>query len=266
MNLGKLKANINNYAYLHWNISILSGRFSSDKYKSLLMDLKQIKQQAQNSDLQFPITKLYPCYHDKEDNAGDFLLHYFFQDLYVAQRIFKNNPLKHVDIGSRVDGFVAHVATFREIEVLDIRPLKLNIPNIKFKQMDLMDDKNLHAEYTDSISCLHALEHFGLGRYGDPIHFEGFITGFNNITKMLKPNGVFYFSVPMGPQRIEFHAHRVFSLEFLIELVSKSYSINKYSYVDDSNVLHQDVEITDDLINSNCNCYFGCAIFELSKK
>ena len=36
------------------------------------------------------------------------------------------NLKRHVDIGSRLDGFVAHVASFREIEVLDIRPLKVN--------------------------------------------------------------------------------------------------------------------------------------------
>jgi hypothetical protein len=27
--------------------------------------------------------------------------------------------------------------------------------------------------YCDSLSCLHALEHFGLGRYGDPIDPRG---------------------------------------------------------------------------------------------
>ena len=26
--------------------------------------------------------------------------------------------------------------------------------------------------YCDSLSCLHALEHFGLGRYGDAVDFE----------------------------------------------------------------------------------------------
>jgi len=39
--------------------------------------------------------------------------HYFHQDLLVAGKIFKNNPIKHVDIGSRMDGFIAHVASFR---------------------------------------------------------------------------------------------------------------------------------------------------------
>ena len=37
--------------------------------------------------------------------------------------IYAARPEKHVDVGSRVDGFVAHVASFREIEVFDVRPI-----------------------------------------------------------------------------------------------------------------------------------------------
>jgi len=44
-----------------------------------------------------------------------------------------------VDIGSRVDGFVAHVASFREIEVFDIRPITTKVPGATFIQADLMN-------------------------------------------------------------------------------------------------------------------------------
>ena len=69
--------------------------------------------------------------------------------------------------------------------------------------------------YYDSISSLHAIEHFGLGRYGDPIDYYGFEKAIDNISKLLEISGHFYFSVPIGPQRIEFNAHRVFSIKFL---------------------------------------------------
>ena len=46
-------------------------------------------------------------------------------------------PKNILDIGSRIDGFVAHVSTFREIDVLDIRPLNGKIKNINFKKLDL---------------------------------------------------------------------------------------------------------------------------------
>lgn len=66
------------------------------------------------------------------------------------------------------------------------------------------------VNYCDSISSLHAIEHFGLGRYGDPIDYFGYLKALQNIAKIVKTGGTFYFSVPIGPQRIEFNAHRVF--------------------------------------------------------
>lgn len=179
---------------------------------SYFTDLFRLKKQA-NKD--FPILLNYPVLIDKEDSAGVANGHYFHQDLYVASKIFDNKPLKHVDIGSRIDGFVAHVAVYREIEVLDIRKVKNNVSNIVFRQMDFMNFDDKFINYADSISSLHAIEHFGLGRYGDPIDYNGHIKAIENVYKMLKEGGRFYFSVPIGWQRIEFNAHRVFSLKYI---------------------------------------------------
>jgi len=174
--------------------------------------------------------------------------------------------LHHVDIGSRIDGFAAHLASFRSVEVFDIRPLEVNISNVTFKQLDIMDRTCIKENSIPSVSCLHALEHFGLGRYGDPINFEGFDIGFKNIADLLMPRGKLYFSVPIGPQRIEFHAHRVFSLSFLMEMISPFYTIDMFSYVVDQNNFYPDVQLTNELINNNCHCRYGCGIFELTKK
>lgn len=216
-------------------------------------------------DTAFVIRDNNPCLYDKDDSAGVMDYHYFYQDLLVAQKIFHNNPVKHVDIGSRIDGFVAHVASFRQIELLDIRRMESNIPNVRFTQLDLMDEDNVPENYCDSISSLHALEHFGLGRYGDKIDPNGHLKGFKNITKMLKPGGAFYFSVPLGPQRVEFNAHRVFCLSYLVDLVSGDYDILSFSYIDNG-ILHQDVDLTDSNIRDSFGCNYGCAIFELRKK
>src|SRR6478672_1245176 len=64
-----------------------------------------------------------PNFTDRSEPGGITSGHYFHQDLLVATRVYQRKPKKHVDIGSRIDGFVAHVAVFREIEVFDIRPL-----------------------------------------------------------------------------------------------------------------------------------------------
>ena len=195
--------------------------------------------------------------------------HYFHQDLLIAKKIYKNAPKKHVDIGSRIDGFVAHVAVFREIEVFDIRNMKSNVENIIFKQADLTagGERDFELEnYTDSISSLHAIEHFGLGRYGDPIDVNGYLTAIDNIWKCLKTSGVFYFSVPIGRQRIEFNAHRVFSVSYLLHLFSEKYDLISFSFVNDAGELVLNQPINQTQVNNNFGCTYGCGIFELRKK
>lgn len=227
-------------------------------------DLRKLKQGLKR-DKNFPISRWYPILTNKHQEGGSARGHYFHQDLHVAQKIFINKPEKHVDIASRIDGFVAHVATFRPIEILDIRPVDAQVKNIKFKTVDLMNPTKEFQEYTDSISCLHAIEHFGLGRYNDPIDAYGHIKGLENIYKMLKPEGKFYFSTPIGPQRIEFNAHRVFSISYLLELFSENYKIESFSYVDDEGILFPDADLTDENVKQNFNCRYGCGIFELTK-
>jgi hypothetical protein len=232
---------------------------------SFLIDYKRISSQLiSNND--FKTIKFTPCLADRFESSGSASGHYFHQDLLIASKIYKNNPIKHIDVGSRVDGFVAHVASFRKIFVIDIRPLKVNIQNIEFLQADLMGDIDESFESScDSISCLHALEHFGLGRYGDPVCANGYLLGFNNLTKILKFEGKIYLSVPIGPARIEFNAHRVFSISILLKMFDGILRLDEFSYVDDAGVLHEKITLDSERIDNNCNCFYGLGIFEMTK-
>ena len=181
-------------------------------------DLRILKSQRLSAARAFPFGKPCPCLDDRFTDSGSASGHYFYQDLLVARRIFLNKPRHHVDVCSRIDGFVAHVAAFRALEVIDIRPLPGNIPNVTFRQADMMAPAlESLLEYCDSLSCLHALELFGLGRYGDPVSCDGYLLGLTNLYFMLKKGGKLYVSVPIGPQRIECNAHRVFSVSYLLE-------------------------------------------------
>lgn len=163
-----------------------------------------------------------PCLFDWYEEGGATKNEYFWQDLHVARQIKIASPEKHVDIGSRIDGFVAHVASFREIEIFDIRPVTSQIPGVIFRQADLMTPSETIAEYCDSLSCLHALEHFGLGRYGDPIDPYGYVAGLVNMAKIIRVGGLFYLSVPIGKERVEFNAHRIFKPYSLVRLAAEN--------------------------------------------
>jgi hypothetical protein len=207
-----------------------------------------------------------PVYFDKYDKSGILKGHYFHQDLHVAKKIFVNGPKSHLDIGSRTDGFVAHVACFMKIDILDIREQNSKIENISFKKADLMDFNPTEFNKYPSISCLHAIEHFGLGRYGDPINISGHEIALDNIYKLLEPNGKFYFSTVFGEMRVEFNTHRVFNLKYLVGLLEKKFLIKNFSYVDDLGDLHEDVQLEFDLVENNFYQNYGCAIFELEIK
>lgn len=233
---------------------------------SFFYNLFVLKKQIKNGYKDFRIKNYYPQLSDKYDSAAGALPHHYFkQDIFIANRIFKNNPERHVDIGSRIDGFVAHVASFRQIEVFDIRKLELNVPGIHFIQADLMGDDFSYTDYCDSVSCLHVIEHFGLGRYGDKTDVYGFKKGLNNIYRILKKDGKFYFSVPIGRQRIEYNAHRVFSVKYLAELFKDKYKTLSFSYIDDEDNFYESVELKEEYVNNNFNCNYGCGIFELKK-
>lgn len=183
----------------------------------------------------------------------------------MAQRVFQNKPERHVDLGSRVDGFVSHVAAFRSIEVLDIRPIERPITNVIFRQADLMQLPKELINYTDSISSLHVVEHFGLGRYGDPIDVNGHTKALDNLYLILRQGGKFYFSVPVGQQGILFNAHRLFNVDYLVRLLEKRYRIDYFYLIDDTDKLHHNLDAHSPEASTSFGCKFGCALFELTK-
>ncbi len=196
-------------------------------------------------------------------DAGSNKGHYFHQDLLVATFIFEENPVRHIDVGSRIDGFVAHVAAFRPIEVVDVRPLP-STPhkNIIFRQANLME--TVEEEIADSVSCLHAIEHFGMGRYGDPTDINGHLKGIDNLVRMLKPGGKLYISFPIGKENeVHFNAHRIFHPEFIFKLsvISSEMRLLRFDYVDDDGDLHTNTPVSEAVGRFN----FGCGIYTFEK-
>jgi len=207
----------------------------------------------------------FPCFSDHRSTAGDLPKHYFQQDLYVARQIFLANPTRHIDVGSRIDGFVAHVASFREIEVVDIRPMSNINENIKFLQLDIIDKDSIPHEICDSLSCLHTIEHVGLGRYGDTINPDGWLTALDNLLAMLKLGGVLYLSAPIGEGSIEFDAHRLFSLRDLRQAIADRASVSTIAVIGDDDRFMSDADCHAYITNGQNPVNYGCAIITARK-
>lgn len=142
----------------------------------------------------------------KSSNADG---HYFWQDLICAKWIYESQAKSHFDVGSRVDGFIAHLLTFREVIQLDIRLPHSSIPNLQTVIGDAQNELLEFSQKFDSVSCLHSLEHFGLGRYGDNLDPSGHIKGLLNISQTVVPGGLLYVSFPIGREQVQFNEQRI---------------------------------------------------------
>jgi hypothetical protein len=152
---------------------------------------------------------LAPTLHDRKDSSGSSDGHYFWQDLICARWIFEDNPRNHLDIGSRIDGFVAHLLSFRDVDVIDIRRPETSVPGLNTIVADAqLPLASISSKYS-SVSSLHSLEHFGLGRYGDKLDPNGHRQGLLNIADLVDQSGFLYVSYPIGDDEVQFNAQRL---------------------------------------------------------
>ena len=224
-----------------------------------LRDLDRYRKQSGLPSFQFRWKDAFPILTDMSSGAGIAAGHYFHQDLWAAKKIFRRHPQQHFDIGSRVDGFIAHLLVFMPVTAIDIRPLESEIAGLTFMQDDAALLGKVSTGSLDSLSSLHVAEHFGLGRYTDPIDPQACFRFMASLERTLAPGGRLYFSVPVGRERVEFNAHRVFSPGTILssfpdlELVS-------FSYVGDDGALYEDRQISE-LPPSE----MACGLFEFTK-
>lgn len=156
---------------------------------------------------------------DSRENAGTSDGHYFWQDLICAQWIFADKPLNHFDVGSRIDGFIAHLLTFMDVTIVDLRSIISHIPRLTFVAGDAQKNLSPFYDKYDSVSSLHSIEHFGLGRYGDSLDSLGHQKGLIELSRCVRKGGNMYISFPVGEAVVQFNAQRVIDPEWAKSLL-----------------------------------------------
>lgn len=180
-------------------------------------DLKEYEIKNTRKNFEIQKDNLYPIISEKYATAGS-IHNYFWQDLWAARLVIKSGVKEHFDIGSRLDGFIAHIlAADINVTMIDVREFPSEVEGLN----TIVDDATLLQQIPDdsinSMSALCSLEHFGLGRYGDSVNPEACFQCFEQIQKKLKKEGRLYISVPIGKERVEFNAHRVFYAQTIVE-------------------------------------------------
>jgi len=222
-----------------------------------LSDYKRFSKLRTKGDL--PFGGSFPVFDEYAETAGAASGHYFHMDLWAARRIHQEQPERHLDIGSRLDGFIAHLLVFRTVDVLDIRPLENAIPGLNFIQGDATKLPDIADGSVQSLSCLHAAEHFGLGRYGDPIDPSGYRHLLRTLSRILAPGGRLYFAVPIGRERIEFNAQRVFDATRIVREM-EGLDLVGFDAVNDKGDFVANADIA-----SFGSADIACGLFEFSK-
>ncbi len=180
-------------------------------------DAEKYKRLNQRSNFEIRKEYMWPIIVEKYAPAGT-VGNYFWQDLWAAKLIIKSGAKTHFDIGSRLDGFIAHLlAADIDVTMIDVRDFPSEVEHLNTIVDDATSLHQIPDESIESMSALCSLEHFGLGRYGDPVDPEACFKCFDNIQKKLKKGGRLYLSVPVGRERVEFNAHRVFYASTILE-------------------------------------------------
>jgi SAM-dependent methyltransferase len=142
--------------------------------------------------------------------------------------LFPNKDFDILDVGAAESILSYELASFGySVTAIDIRPISLFHPNLKFVQCDICEPV-FEDNTFDCIIALSTIEHIGLGWYGDEKGDSLDKKAVNAIFKLLKNGGYFILTVPYG-KRAETPVHRIYDKYLLNDLLSH-FSIVKIQY------------------------------------
>ena len=198
----------------------------------------------------------FPCISDWSTYTP-FDPHYFYQAAWLARRLAETAPKSHVDVGSSIS-LIAVIGAYIPTVFVDYRPLKASIKGLYSVAGD-----SLALPFSDnqlsSLSCLHVIEHIGLGRYGDPLNPNGTHFAAMELVRVLSPGGRLFLSTPVGRARIQFNAQRIFAPSTVLAMFDGLH-LENFSLINDEGRLIQSVDLA-----MGETCEYGCGLFEMSK-
>lgn len=184
----------------------------------------------------------------------DFDHHYLYHPAWAARVVKEINPTYHVDISSTIN-FCSILSAFIPVHFYDYRPADISLNNLESKSGDLMN-LPLADNSIESLSCMHTVEHIGLGRYGDPLDPEGDIKAIKELKRVLAPSGSLIFVTPIGKTKLCYNAHRIYSYKQIIDLFS-DLDLIEFSLIPNSGALirHADPKLADQE-DYGCGCFW----------
>ncbi len=207
------------------------------RHAKYFIDLATYKRLENSEHLEF--LDLDPRIHEATDDAG-VGKESLYQNVWAFQLIIKNKADTHVDVGSNTL-FLGMLSVIKKVIFIDLRPFDCNLNNLEFRQGSILN-LPFENDSIESMSCLHTIEHIGLGRYGDPLDPDGSKKAIKELQKKVAQGGNLYISVPVGRHHTAFNCHRVFSPQHIIDAFDEMQLV-ELSGIGSDNLLHRNIEI-----------------------
>ena len=216
-------------------------------------NFRQLAKKAPRFHLSF--NDLMPIIEEATAETG-FDRHYIYHPAWAARILAVNKPQFHVDISSSLS-FSILVSAFIPVHFYDYRPAPLALSGLICGRADLLklpfNDNELH-----SLSCMHVVEHVGLGRYGDKLDYDGDLKAILELKRVLAPGGTLLFVAPIGKPKIMFNAHRIYSYDQIMDYF-KDLELKEFALIprpSDGNLLiNPSKELVDDQ-DYGCGCFW----------
>jgi len=231
-------------------------------YINYISDMRDFSKISKNCDHRFFLhwKDAYPCLNDNSGTTP-FDAHYIYHPAWAARILAKTKPAVHVDISSTLC-FCSLLSAFIPVEFYDYRPADLKLTSLSSSSVDIVS-LPFSSNSIDSLSCMHTVEHIGLGRYGDLLDPEGDLKAIAELKRVLAVDGNLLFVVPIGgTAKIMFNAHRIYTYSQIVEYFS-DLQLLEFSLIPDipqskgliSNATEDDADM----------CSYGCGCFWFKK-
>lgn len=196
-----------------------------------LTDFFRFREMAGRGSQRFQIRlwDCHPCLGDRETSTS-FDRHYVFHTAWAARVVSEIMPSVHVDVSSSLH-FCTILSAFVPVRFYDYRPADLRLDKLVSEAGDLLAlpfaDRSV-----ESLSCMHVVEHVGLGRYGDPLDPNGDLKAIDELKRVLAPGGTLLFVVPVGRPRLMFNAHRIYSYDQVLDFFG-DFELEEFALIPD---------------------------------
>jgi hypothetical protein len=217
------------------------------------------KQASKKRDFPVRWSDRHPCLNDKTETTH-FDAHYVYHLAWAARILGDHRPAFHVDISSSLH-FCTIVSAFIPVKFYDYRPADLHMSGLTCDAADLLalpfEDRSVH-----SLSCMHVVEHVGLGRYGDPLDPDADLKAISELKRVLSVGSSLLFVVPVGKAKIMFNAHRIYSYQQIVNYFSELH-LQEFSLIPDDSKNGLIKNATEELADRQT---YGCGCFWFKRR